>query len=47
MAVKERGLALRLLEKQGKNPELAKQLGINVRIVKKQKRRKTNLLKEI
>ena len=37
MTVKERILALRLLEKQKKNPELAKQLGINVYMKKKEK----------
>lgn len=40
MTVKERVLALRLLEKQRKNPELAKQLGINVKIVKETKEKK-------
>ena len=37
MTVRERILALRLLEKQKKNPELAKQLGINVYMKKKEK----------
>lgn len=37
MTVKERILALRLLEKQKKNPELAKKLGINIQIKKKVK----------
>ena len=37
MTVRERILALRLLEKQKKNPELAKQLGINVCMKKKGK----------
>ena len=37
MTVRERILALRLLEKQKKNPELAKQLGINVYMKKKGK----------
>ena len=37
MTVRERILALRLLEKQKKNPELAKQLGINVHMKKKGK----------
>ena len=38
MTVRERILALRLLEKQKKNPELAKQLGINVYMKKKGKK---------
>lgn len=37
MTMRERILALRLLEKQKKNPELAKQLGINVYMKKKGK----------
>ena len=40
MTVKERVLTLRLLEKQRKNPELAKQLGINVKVVTKTKEKK-------
>ena len=32
MTVRERVLALRLLEKQKKNPKLAKQVGISIRI---------------
>lgn len=36
MTAKGRILALRLLEKQQKNPELAKKLGINVQIKKKE-----------
>lgn len=40
MTVKERVLALRFLEKQRKNPELAKQLGINVKVVTKAKEKK-------
>ena len=35
MTVKERIHTLRLLEKQRKNPELAKKLGISVRMKKK------------
>lgn len=35
MTVRERILALRLLEKQERNPEYAKQIGIQVSIVKK------------
>lgn len=37
MTVKERILALRLLEKQKKNPKLAKKLGINIQMKKKVK----------
>lgn len=37
MTVRERILALRLLEKQKNNPELAKKLGINVQMKKKVK----------
>ena len=40
MTVKERVLALRLLEKQKKNPELAKRLGINVYMKKNGKEKK-------
>ena len=40
MTVRERVLALRLLEKQKKNPELARQLGINVKMVDKQEKKK-------
>lgn len=36
MTARQRILALRLLEKQQKNPELAKELGINVQIKKKE-----------
>ena len=32
MSVRERILALRLLEKQKKNPEIAKQIGIEVKM---------------
>lgn len=35
MTVRERVFALRLLEKQKKNPKLAKKMGINVQIKKK------------
>lgn len=35
MTVRERILALRLLEKQERNPEYAKRIGIQVSIVKK------------
>ena len=34
MTVRERILALRLLEKQKKNPKLAKQVGINIKMKK-------------
>jgi len=40
LSVRERILALRLLEKQKKNPELAKQLGIDIKIVDVQKEKK-------
>ena len=40
MNARERILALRLLEKQKKNPELAKQLGIDIKIVEKSKEKK-------
>ena len=42
MSVKERILAVRLLEKQKKNPELAKQLGIDIKLVEKSKERIVN-----
>ena len=35
MSARERILALRLLEKQKKNPEIAKQIGIEVKITEK------------
>lgn len=35
MSVRERILALRLLDKQKEKPELAKQLGIDIKIVEK------------
>lgn len=44
MTVKERLLALRLLEKQRNNPELTKQLGITVKIVSKTVMRKQSVL---
>ncbi len=37
MTVRERVLALRLLEKQKKNPEVAKQVGIHVQMKEKSK----------
>lgn len=37
MSVKARLLALKLLEKQKKNPEYAKQIGIEVKVVEKEK----------
>ena len=36
MTARERILAIRLLEKQEKNPEYAKQIGIRIDIVKKE-----------
>lgn len=38
MGVKQRILALRLLEKQNKNPKYAKKLGIEIKINKKEKK---------
>lgn len=43
LTVRERILGLRLLEKQKENPEMARQLGINVKMVEKKKRRKLKL----
>lgn len=40
MSVKSRLLALNLLEKQKKNPEYAKQIGIEVKVVEKEKEEK-------
>ncbi len=37
MSVKARLLALKLLEKQKRNPEYAKQIGIEVKVVEKEK----------
>ena len=37
MTVKQRILSLRLLEKQKKNPEIAKQVGIHVQMKEKSK----------
>ena len=37
MSVKSRLLALNLLEKQKHNPEYAKQIGIEVKVVEKEK----------
>ena len=37
MSVKARLLALKLLEKQKHNPEYAKQIGIEVKVVEKEK----------
>lgn len=39
MSARERILALRLLEKQKKNPEIAKQIGIEVKMTEKTKRK--------
>ncbi len=47
MGVRERILALRLLEKQEKNPELAKQLGIDIKIVKNSKEKKKQFTSKI
>ena len=41
LSARERILALRLLEKQKKKPELAKQLGVDIKVVKLPKE-KTN-----
>lgn len=35
MSVRERILALRLLEKQKKNPEIAKQIGVEIKMKEK------------
>ncbi|MBQ8815548.1 MAG: hypothetical protein IJZ85_13745 [Lachnospiraceae bacterium] len=40
MTARERMLALRLLEKQEKNPEYAKKLGVQVKVNKKMGRSK-------
>ena len=37
LSARERILALRLLEKQKKNPEIAKQIGIEVKMTEKRK----------
>lgn len=37
MTVKEKILALRLFEKQKKEPELARRVGINVRVIENKK----------
>ena len=37
LSARERILALRLLEKQKKNPRIAKQIGIEVKMTEKQK----------
>lgn len=39
MSVRERILALRLLEKQKKNPEIAKQIGIEVKMTEKNEKK--------
>ena len=39
MSARERILALRLLEKQKKNPEISKQIGIEVKMIEKTKRK--------
>lgn len=40
MSVKSRLLALKLLEKQKRNPKYAKQIGIEVKVVEKEKEEK-------
>lgn len=47
MTVRERILALRLLEKQKKNPELAKKLGINVKMRNKKLVENNTMTKEV
>ena len=42
MSVKSRVLGLKLLEKQKKNPEYAKQIGIDVKVIKNEKEVKKN-----
>ena len=42
LSVKTRILALRLLEKQKANPQLAKQLGIEIKIIENFKRSEQN-----
>ena len=42
MTARERVLALRLLEKQKKNPKLAKKLGIEIQIIENQMRNVKN-----
>ena len=42
MTVRERILALRLLEKQEQNPEYAKRIGIQVNVMKKDPKSKEN-----
>ncbi len=39
LSVRERILALRLLEKQKKNPEIAKQIGIEVKMTEKNEKK--------
>lgn len=39
MSARERILALRLLEKQKKNPEIAKQIGIEVKMTEKNEKK--------
>lgn len=39
MSVRERVLALRLLERQKKNPEIAKQIGIEVKMTEKSEKK--------
>lgn len=46
LTVRQRVLALRLYEKQKKNPELAKQLGIEIKIVEKDEKKNQNIQEE-
>lgn len=46
LSVKERILALRLLEKQNKHPEHAKKIGVKVKMKKNQKK-KENIKKSV
>lgn len=39
LSVRERILALRLLEKQKKNPEIAKQIGIEIKMTEKNEKK--------
>lgn len=39
MSARERILALRLLEKQKKNPEIAKQIGVEVKMTEKNEKK--------
>ena len=43
LSVKERILALRLLEKQNKQPEHAKKIGVKVKMKEKNQKKKENI----